>query len=215
MNRKMASIFGYPSIPGLVAEALVLVLAAVVVAALSPLSSFGALEDQVSKGVFGARAFDRPCDAEEGHALDFWIGEWDLTWPGGQGGTPEGTEGRGTNKITRVLDDCVIEEQFRADGFSGMSVSVYNGRTGDWRQTWVDNQSGYISLSGGLLDGVMELRTEPFTNPQGQQQINRMIWTDVTTNSLEWHWQASLDGGKTWQDRWVITYTRRGTGEDR
>jgi len=212
---KTASIFGYPSVLGLLAGVYLLVLSAVVVAAFCPLTSFGSVEGQFPESLFRALAFDRPCDSEEGHALDFWIGEWDLTWPGGQGGTPEGTEGRGTNKITRVLDDCVIEEQFRMDDFSGMSVSVYNGRTGDWRQTWVDNQSGYISLSGGLRDGVMELRTEPFTNPQGQQQINRMIWTNVTSNSLEWHWQASLDGGKTWQDRWVIAYTRRGTGDDR
>jgi hypothetical protein len=212
---KMASTFGYPSVLGLLAGVFLLIAPAIVVAALGPLNSFGPVKGQVFEGVFGPRPFDRPCDSEEGHALDFWIGEWDLAWPGGQGGTPEGTEGRGTNKITRVLDDCVIEEQFRTDGFSGMSVSVYNGRTGDWRQTWVDNQSGYISLSGGLRDSVMELRTEPFTNPQGQQQINRMIWTNVTTDSLEWHWQASMDGGKTWQNRWVITYTRRGTGDDR
>ena len=211
---KMASILDYPSIPGVLAGVLFLVRPAFVVAALGAGSLFGQVESHLPGGVFGARSFDRPCDSEEGRALDFWIGEWDLTWPGGQGGTPEDTEGSGTNEITRVLDDCVIQEQFRADAFAGMSISVYNGRTGDWRQTWVDNQSGYISLSGGVRDGVMELRTESFTNPQGQEQINRMIWTDVTRNSLEWHWQASIDGGKTWQDRWVIAYTRRGTGDD-
>lgn len=152
---------------------------------------------------------ERPCDTEAGHALDFWIGEWDLTWPGGQGGTPEGEQGVGTNSIRRVLEDCAIEEQFRTDGFHGMSISVYHGRSGEWRQTWVDSQAGYITLTGGMRDGVMELRTEPFSTPQGEEQVNRMIWTNVTEDELDWHWQQSLDGGATWQDRWVIHYTRR------
>ena len=23
-----------------------------------------------------------PCELKEQHQLDFWVGEWDLTWPG-------------------------------------------------------------------------------------------------------------------------------------
>lgn len=155
-------------------------------------------------------AQERSCDTDAGHALDFWIGEWGLTWPGGQGGTPEGGTGNGTNTVSRVLGDCVIEEQFRMAGFDGMSVSVFNGRTKDWRQTWVDSQGGYIALSGGMHDGRMELRTEPFENPKGEKQINRMIWTNVTENALDWTWQRSLDGGEEWDDLWQIHYVRRG-----
>ena len=157
-----------------------------------------------------ARAQDRPCDTPEGKAFDFWIGEWELSWPGGQGGTPEGETGRGKNVITRILDECIIQENFRGEGgFNGMSVSTLHRRTGKWHQTWVDGQGGYIAFTGDFREGEMDLRTDPFPNPSGATQINRMLWTNITADSLDWHWQRSLDDGATWEDMWVIRYARR------
>lgn len=146
-----------------------------------------------------------PCRAPEAAQLDFWLGTWDLTW------TDEDGEGLGTNTITKDLDGCVVHERFEsADGYRGESVSVYDARRGGWRQTWVDSRGGYIPLSGGLgADGVMALQTAPFTNPQGQEQVHRMIWTDMTRDALTWRWQRSTDGGATWADQWVIRYARR------
>jgi hypothetical protein len=74
--------------------------------------------------------------------FDFWLGRWNLTWK-----NQNGTEGRGTNLIERVLDGQVIRENFEdVKGFKGMSLSVLNARTKTWRQAWVDNQGGYIDL---------------------------------------------------------------------
>jgi hypothetical protein len=152
-----------------------------------------------------------PCEAvPESGQLDFWLGAWDLTWPGGQGGTPEGALGRGTNTITKELGGCVVHERFASEtGFEGESVSVYHPGSDTWRQTWVDNQGGYLLFTGGLRDGAVELRTAPFTNPQGERQISRMTWRNVTADALDWHWQRSTDDGATWTDLWVIRYTRR------
>ena len=152
-----------------------------------------------------------PCDtAPEARQLDFWLGTWELTWPGGQGGTPEGETGRGTNTITKMLGGCVVHERFASEsGFEGASVSVYHPRSGEWRQTWVDNQGGYLLFTGGLTDEGMVLRTAPFTNGQGERQISRMTWRNVTADALDWHWQRSTDDGATWTDQWVIRYTRR------
>jgi hypothetical protein len=146
------------------------------------------------------------CAAPEASQLDFWLGTWALTW------TADDGQGRGTNTLTKTLDGCVVHERFESvDGFRGESVSVYDVRSGQWRQTWVDNRGGYLLLTGGHNeDGVMELRTAPFTHPQtGREQVNRMIWTDVTDEALTWRWQRSLDDGTTWEDQWVITYQRR------
>lgn len=147
-----------------------------------------------------------PCQAPEAAQLDFWLGAWDLTW------TDDDGEGRGTNTLTKTLDGCVVHERFEStDGFRGESVSVYDARRGAWRQTWVDNRGGYLLFTGGPdADGRMDLRTAPFTNPQtGEEQVNRMIWTDVSDDALTWRWQASTDGGATWEDHWTIRYTRR------
>ena len=155
-------------------------------------------------------AAQSPCSAEDASTLDFWVGEWDLTWPGGQAGTPEGETGRGTNTITKEHGGCVVHERFDSEaGFTGESVSVYNARAGEWRQTWVDNQGGYLLFTGSPSDEAMELRTASVTTPQGQTAVSRMTWRNVTADALDWHWQRSTDGGATWTDVWVIRYTRR------
>lgn len=145
-----------------------------------------------------------PCSAEEARQLDFWLGDWDLTWDGGSG----------TNRITRLFGDCVIEENFRGDmpagEFLGHSVSVYDARAGEWRQTWVDNQGGYLQFTGGLeADGVMRLYGEPRPMPDGRTRIMRMSWVDVTGDTLDWRWERSFDGGETWETAWAIHYVRR------
>lgn len=141
--------------------------------------------------------------------LDFWVGTWDLAWP--VPGDTTGQRAHGTNTITKTYGGCVIEERFTADtGLEGMSISVFNSRFRLWQQTWADNAGSYIVLTGRRdADGHMVLSTEPFTNAQGQTQINRMTWRDITEDALTWHWQRSLDGGESWQTVWSIDYRRR------
>jgi hypothetical protein len=150
-----------------------------------------------------------PCESPEARQLDLWLGEWDLTWPAEQMGGTEGELGRGRNSITRLFDDCVIEENFSTEdgGFRGHSVSVYDANSGVWRQTWVDSAGGYISLTGGIEDGVMVLATTPVETEAGVT-FSRMVFTEVEADSLEWIWQRTSDAGATWVDLWNISYRR-------
>lgn len=152
-----------------------------------------------------AHAQNTLCQTPEADGLDFWVGTWDLRWTAASG------EGAGTNVITRDLGGCVIHERFQDinTGFAGESVSVYT--PSGWRQTWVDNSGGYLLFTGDTHDDgtVSEMRMAPFENASGEMQTNRMMWEDVTDDSLTWRWQASTDDGATWSDTWVIYYTRR------
>lgn len=143
-----------------------------------------------------------PCSASEFRQLDFWVGVWDLSW------TREGEKGRGRNVISRSLDNCVIEERFTVLGgerpFAGMSVSTYDAKAGNWRQTWVDNSGGYLPFTGGPSPEGFQFRLEKAADGRTM----RMIWKNVKEDSLDWHWQQSKDGGNTWEDRWVIHYRR-------
>lgn len=54
----------------------------------------------------------------------------------------------------------------------------------------------------------MELRTPPCQR-NGKTYISRMVFKNITENSLDWDWQRSENDGKTWVDVWNIHYQRR------
>ena len=140
------------------------------------------------------------CDSPESKQLDFWVGEWDLSYAGG---------GKGRNRITKALDGCAVFEEFEgAPGtpLNGRSFSVFDRTTKLWKQTWVDNTGAYLDFVGELVDGQVSFRREG--ERAGRKILTRMIWSDVKADSLKWLWQSSGDGGKTWKTTWEIDYRR-------
>lgn len=161
---------------------------------------------------FGQNAADTgaakpsPCTDARQRQLDFWLGEWDLTWPGDKGET-----GHGTNRITQVLAGCVIQENFSGEtsmSLRGMSVSTFDLQAGKWKQTWVDNEGSYLDFVGEFAHGEMILQREA-TRPDGARIIQRMVYKNITPNEFDWSWERSSDGGKTWQLVWPIHYKRK------
>jgi hypothetical protein len=148
-----------------------------------------------------------PCAAAEQKQFNFWIGEWDLTWPGEK---PRET-GRGSNSIKRILEACVVQETFSGEEsmhLRGTSVSTFDGNAGKWKQTWVDNEGGYLDFAGEFKDQQMILQREA-VRKGGTRILQRMVWKNITANELDWSWEASRDGGKTWQVQWPIHYKRK------
>ena len=136
-------------------------------------------------------------------ALDFWIGNWTVSWPGGTG----------TNRIRRILDDQVIEEVFEChsdDGaLYGRSHSVLDATDGRWKQTWVDSSGGYLDFVGVLADGRISFQREAVVD--GRDVLQRMVWLDVTADGFRWEWQRSTDAGATWEVSWPLDYRRAGS----
>jgi len=151
-----------------------------------------------------------PCGSSEARQFDFWLGEWNLSWPAEQAGGEPGTTMSGTNRITKLFGPCAIEENFSTDdrSFQGHSVSVYDESAGLWRQTWIDSAGAYLSFTGGMEGADMVLSTEPVHAKDGRVVVNRMVFSDITTDSLSWRWQKTPEGGAAWEDRWTITYRR-------
>jgi hypothetical protein len=134
--------------------------------------------------------------------LDFWLGEWDVSWDDDQ---------HGSNHITRILDDKVIQEKF--DGapaipFQGLSLSVYSPHVGLWRQTWVDDEGSYWHFLGGVENNEMILATDDVVD--GRPVKLRMIFYNIDHDQLDWRWERSDDGGQTWQLKWQLHYRRKG-----
>jgi len=62
-------------------------------------------------------------------------------------------------------------------------------------QTWVDNQGGYIVLTGGMEGDKMILKTEEQKFATGSK-ISR--WFSTTSKKdfiFDWRWKASTDHG--------------------
>ena len=60
------------------------------------------------------------------HQFDFWLGEWEARW---------GEDVAGTNRVTKILDEKIVQEDFRAPDLHGMSFSVYDLERKLWCQT--------------------------------------------------------------------------------
>ena len=142
----------------------------------------------------------QPCTSEEARQFDFWIGEWDASWE----------SGKGVNNISKILGGCVVFEEYDATPSSpliGKSVSVYNSKTGNWQQTWVDNTGGYLDFVGKWQDDKMILSRS--FEIEGKKTIQRMVWYNITFERFDWNWEKSVDGGKTWSVSWKIQYIRK------
>lgn len=143
----------------------------------------------------------------EAELFDFWVGKWDATWDEGNG-----IIGKGTNEITKKLDDKVIHENFQilegqSKGFKGTSISVFQPKFKRWKQAWADNQGGYYDFTGEFDQNTRIFKTQN-TNKSGNKIVARMVFKEIKENSFLWDWESSEDGGKTWKLLWRINYQR-------
>jgi hypothetical protein len=131
--------------------------------------------------------------------LDFWIGEWDVSWDGGGG----------INRVSRELGGRVVVERFQPDPperFAGMSVSVFDEQVGTWRQTWVDSDGNHWTFVGSSEAGDAVFAT---SGPVDREQLfKRMVFSDIASDGFRWRWESSPDG-VVWTERWAIVYRRR------
>ncbi len=93
-----------------------------------------------------------PCAAPQASQFDFWLGDWNLTY---------NDTLHATNHIEKIMGGCTVQENFHDPNgnYNGKSWSVYNKNYNQWQQTWIDNQGGYVALTGGMQGDSMVLVT--------------------------------------------------------
>jgi hypothetical protein len=139
--------------------------------------------------------------------FDFWVGKWEVSWE-----EAGGKIGKGTNTVTKILDNAVIQENFKAlegssKGYLGTSLSVYNPKRKMWHQGYADNKGGYFNFIGERRGEKRIFKTDLVISGD-KQIIQRMVFYDITETAMTWDWEASEDGGKTWKLNWRIFYKR-------
>lgn len=150
-----------------------------------------------------------PCTHGDGyHALDFWIGEWDVYDPAGQR--------VGGNVVEPLLGSCAILENWTdSRGNEGKSLNVYDRSTGLWRQLWVSDRGNVMDYSVGEVHDDGALRFEgSVAGAEGGKVRRRMIFTPVATDTVRQEIFQSSDGGASWTPSWTGVYVRRPASGD-
>ena len=148
----------------------------------------------------------KPCESDPiYHQFDFWIGEWEAF----------DTKGNlaGNSKITKILDNCVVLEEWTSSTtqqgfvFSGKSYNSYNALTKQWQQNWVDNTGGSTEyLTGHFENDTMQFVSRPFTNNKGIMSIRRLSFYKLKDGKVRQFGEISKDEGKNWTSEFDLEY---------
>lgn len=172
------------------------------------LASAVLLATVVSAAGIGANGESKPatrCGSTQFRQFDFFAGDWDTY----DAASPSTVVAR--NKVTIVLDGCVIKEDYRQnDGMHGESFSIYDASRDMWHQTWVTNRGQLLQLDGHLAGDRMIL-TGAETAPDGTSSLLRGTWRPDAEAVRETA-ERSTDGGKTWKPVFDIVFRPHAQG---
>jgi hypothetical protein len=141
-----------------------------------------------------------PCTDPEHHRLDFWIGDWRVTDPGG--------EPIGASRVRAAFGHCAIREEWDSGAVRGGSVSTYDQPERTWRQMWVDDHGGVLRLSGAWKEDRMVM-TGWRVGSDGRRRLIRLTLSPADDGSVRQRMERSEDEGRTWTVVFRGTYHRR------
>lgn len=146
---------------------------------------------------------EEPCtEREETRQLDFWIGTWDVY-------NAEG-EQAGVNVIERQLGGCMLLESWTgASGLRGKSMNYWDPQRETWRQVWVSDRGNVLDYRRGeYRAGAMRFRGITI-GEAGDTTQEKLSFEAVSADTVLQVFEASTDGGATWDTTWVGVYVRR------
>ncbi|MGL4231246.1 MAG: hypothetical protein ACRCWJ_07760 [Casimicrobium sp.] len=144
--------------------------------------------------------------------FDFLIGNWKIKNRKQKAvGSNEWDEFPGESTCWTILGGiCSIEELcIPARNFSGMGLRLLDVEKRVWSDHWVNARSGVVTAPG--TTGSFEKGAGVFISEdtvEGKPVKYRGLWDRITANSCRWSQSSSRDGGKTWEDHWIMHWTR-------
>ena len=149
-----------------------------------------------------AAADSRSCSTNsEDRQLDFFLGDWTVTYPG--------MTGNATSNVSLSLDKCLFTESWDGGkGHSGKNMFAYSSDDKAWHGMFTDNQGRVHVFEGKIGLGSAEF-TGPSRGPNGQKVLNRIKVVRINPNKVEQSWEKSTDNGVTWTKEFSGEYSRK------
>ena len=122
------------------------------------------------------------CCTKDHEAFDFWLGDW----------TVYNREGQtvGTNKIVRIQNGCVLQENWIATNKTntGTSYNFYELSDDTWNQVWISNTGKVLRLKGNInASGAMVLKSDLIESSNGNY-FNQITWTKNDDGTVTQLW---------------------------
>ncbi len=136
------------------------------------------------------------------HALDFWVGDWDVY--DAQGNRV------GTNRIEPQESGCVIAETWHGTaGDSGRSMNFNVPQSSVWRQVWVNHVGDVLTMEGHVVDGAMWFEGESHGR-RGAGRQTRTVLTALPGGRVRQTIHVRSDPNATWGLAFDGVYVPRG-----
>ncbi|GAB3825537.1 hypothetical protein ACFPIJ_45790 [Dactylosporangium cerinum] len=150
------------------------------------------------------------------NSFDFLVGTWTSTQRRLRkvlAGSDDWYEFTGTSRCWNLMGGAgnVDEIDFPSQGFSGVTLRLYDPGTQLWSLYWASSRSGltlppmvgrFGADGRGVFSGDDVHDGAPITC--------NYIWSRITPESARWEQEFSADGGRTWETNWVMDFTRAG-----
>jgi hypothetical protein len=157
-----------------------------------------------------ALAAGAPQAVDQQHAFDFHFGTW-RTHILSRASATKWVKMTGTVIDQPLWSGKANLEKIEASGpgghFQGLTLFLYNPKTGEWSQQFASSSDGIMNdpLYGKFENGRGVLYG---WSGDGQKVLERDTWSDTTPNSYHFEIASSADGGKTWVKEFIAQLTR-------
>lgn len=151
----------------------------------------------------------KPAETGKPGDFDFLTGEWKIHNKQPKDGGFDEFEGEAS--VTSILGGIASIEELRipARKFSGMGLRLLDVERKLWADFWVNAKSGVLGplpAWGSFEGGVGRWDSD---EKDGEAPIIvRGCWDQITPKSCRWFQAVSRDDGKTWEENWIMHWTR-------
>lgn len=105
---------------------------------------------------------------------------------------------------------CSVEElRIPARNFSGMGLRLLDVENRVWSDHWVNARSGVVTTPGQLgsfENGGGIFVTDDVADGAPVKYVG--VWDAITPRSCRWRQASSRDGGQTWDQNWIMEWSR-------